>query len=192
MGTHTQTHTPKYTISTLQHSPGNCTLVCHNVRWNICDECSSGLQSKYTPTLPAGLFVQPACYLDAGRVWWRWQISWLYIIFFMSVNPALRCFRKVPSLFESDSPCKALSPPFITAIVSTIIYECKLRKCVRLCVCMCACGWVPSCWRSHLCVFHVCACVWTVLYSTYLWTTEWFSLCNITVRILYTCELFIR
>lgn len=53
-------------ISTLQHSPGNCILVCHNVSWNTCDECSSGLQSKYTPTLPAGLFVQPACYLDAG------------------------------------------------------------------------------------------------------------------------------
>lgn len=60
------THSRSYVFFALQHSPGKRQLVCHSVSWNVCDESSSGFQSKCTPTVPAGLFVQPAWYLDAG------------------------------------------------------------------------------------------------------------------------------
>ena len=106
-------HTHTHSICSLQHSKGNLrTGIWHSVSRNICDECSSGLQSKYTPTLPAGLFVQPACYLDAGGVWWRWQGIVVIHYFFMSVNPVVCCYRKAPSLIESDSPRKAFLATF--------------------------------------------------------------------------------
>lgn len=55
-------------------------FVCHNVSLNISDECSSGLQTKCTPTLPAGLFVQAACTSDAVRMWRRWRFRCFCII----------------------------------------------------------------------------------------------------------------
>lgn len=113
---------------------GNCVAVYHNVSSNI-----SGLQRKYTPTLQAGLFVQPACNLDAGGVWWRWKISWLYIILFMSVKYT----KETLSSVESDSPRSAFTPPSLTIIV----IQCKLRRCLCVLVSpLCMCVWAV---RNH-------------------------------------------
>lgn len=143
MRAHTHTHIHHF----YQHPPGKCTLVCHN--W--------AFKSKYTPTLPAGLFVRPAWYLECRRRVMKVADTVILHYFFMSVNPAVCCHRKVPSSIESDSPRKGFSPPFITIIVSTIIHE--WRGCMWLCVGVWVSEWVPTCLCSCLCVFlcaHVC------------------------------------
>lgn len=99
-----------------------------------------GLQSKCTPTLPAGLFVQPACYLDAGARWWRWCE---FSLFFW-VRLTRWC---IVSLTENDSPRNAFSPLFITVVLSSITHEWSV------CVWMSGqLGWVSGC-LVHACMY---------------------------------------
>lgn len=87
-----------------------------------------GRQSKYTPTLQAGLFVQAACFLDAGSVWWRW-----WDFFSHQFLQLVNWWRKIPNLIESDSHRKAFLLAALITVVSTIIHS-ACRGCVN-----CAC-----------------------------------------------------